>query len=120
MGGREPPLSADRSVGEGTAGDESAVDDAHVLDLLQPAVREWWVDEFGAYVEENDGYFTPPQKEAIPHIKAGRNTLVCAPTGSGKTLAAHTAILNELFAIERNEGLENSVYCLYISPLKSL
>ena len=120
MGGREPPVPAEPSVGDGTAHAGDAVDDAHVLDLLQPAVRDWWVTAFGDYVEENGGYFTPPQKEAIPHIHEGRNTLVCAPTGSGKTLAAHTAILNELFAIERTDGLENSVYCVYLSPLKSL
>ncbi|MFC7046384.1 ATP-dependent helicase [Halobacteriaceae archaeon GCM10025711] len=94
--------------------------DADVLELLEPAVREWWVDQFGAYVEENDGYFTPPQKEAIPLIHEGTNALIAAPTGSGKTLASFTAILNELFRREREDGLENSVYCLYVSPLKSL
>ena len=97
-----------------------AVDDADVLDLLDPVVREWWVEQFGAYVPGNGGFFTPPQKEAIPLIHEGENALVCAPTGSGKTLASFTGIINELFARDRAEGLENSVYCLYISPLKSL
>ncbi|PSQ24268.1 ATP-dependent helicase [Halobacteriales archaeon QS_9_67_15] len=36
------------------------------------------------------------------------------------TLASFTSIINELFARDRAEGLENSVYCLYVSPLKSL
>ncbi|MFB6095928.1 MAG: ATP-dependent helicase [Haloferacaceae archaeon] len=96
--------------------------DGDVLDRLEPAVREWWVDQFGPFVPGNGGFFTPPQREAIPLIQAGTNPLVCAPTGSGKTLASFTAIIDELFRRdrERAEGLENSVYCLYVSPLKSL
>ncbi|MFB6311301.1 MAG: ATP-dependent helicase [Salinirussus sp.] len=91
-----------------------------VLSLLEPAVRDWWIDEFGGFVPENDGIFTPPQVEAIPLIHQGENALVCAPTGSGKTLAAFTGIINELFRRARDEELDNAVYCLYISPLKSL
>ena len=102
--------------------DPSDAADVDVLSLLDPAVREWWVDEFGEFVPENGGFFTPPQREAIPLVREGANTLVCAPTGSGKTLAAFTAIINELFARERggDGGLEDSVYCLYVSPLKAL
>ncbi|MFB6095331.1 MAG: ATP-dependent helicase [Halodesulfurarchaeum sp.] len=96
------------------------VDDADVLEYLEPAVQEWWVDTFGEYVPDNGGFFTPPQREAIPLIHEGTNTLIASPTGSGKTLASFTAILNELFVRERAEGLENTVYCLYVSPLKSL
>ncbi|WP_290812122.1 ATP-dependent helicase [Halovivax sp.] len=101
---------------------DASVEDRDVLDLLGPAVQEWWIREFGEYVPENDGFFTPPQRGAIPKIHEGTNTLVCAPTGSGKTLASFTAIINELFRRdrERADGLENSVYCLYVSPLKSL
>ena len=94
--------------------------DANVLDRLSPAVRRWWVEQFGAYVDENGGFFTPPQREAIPHVDEGRNCLVAAPTGSGKTLASFTAVLDTLFARERTGDLENAVYCLYVSPLKSL
>jgi len=104
--------------------DPDAVDiaDEDVLSLLDPAVREWWVDQFGSFVPQNGGFFTPPQREAIPLIHAGENALICAPTGSGKTLASFTAIINELFQRERESdgGLDNSVYCLYVSPLKSL
>ncbi|WP_137285247.1 ATP-dependent helicase [Halorussus salinisoli] len=98
------------------------VDDAAVLESLEPEVREWWVEQFGEYVPENGGLFTPPQKEAIPLVREGTNALVASPTGSGKTLASFTAILNELFRREREQesGLDNSVYCLYVSPLKSL
>ncbi|EJN59186.1 ATP-dependent helicase [Halogranum rubrum] len=104
--------------------DVDAVDiaDADVLDLLEPSVREWWVDQFGAYVPGNGGFFTPPQREAIPLIHEGANPLICAPTGSGKTLASFTAIIDELFRRDRElgDGLDNAVYCLYVSPLKSL
>ncbi|RDI72826.1 ATP-dependent helicase [Halopelagius longus] len=98
------------------------LEDEAVLDRLEPSVREWWVSEFGRYVGGNGGFFTPPQREAIPLIDEGENALICAPTGSGKTLASFTAIINELFRRDREsaDGLENSVYCLYVSPLKSL
>ncbi|WP_408957620.1 ATP-dependent helicase [Natrinema sp. 74] len=102
--------------------DAASVEDADVFDLLEPAVQEWWLDEFGEFVPENGGFFTPPQRGAIPKIHQGTNTLICAPTGSGKTLASFTSILNTLYERDREEpdGLENSVYCLYVSPLKSL
>ncbi|SDM45293.1 ATP-dependent helicase Lhr and Lhr-like helicase [Halogranum gelatinilyticum] len=96
--------------------------DEDVLDLLEPSVREWWVEQFGDYVPGNGGFFTPPQRGAIPRIHEGTNSLICAPTGSGKTLASFTAIINELFRRDRelDDGLDNAVYCLYVSPLKSL
>ncbi|WP_049915729.1 ATP-dependent helicase [Haloferax mucosum] len=98
------------------------VTDEDVLDLLEPAVQEWWVGQFGEFVPGNGGFFTPPQRGAIPLIHEERNALICAPTGSGKTLASFTAIINELFRRDREsaDGLDNSVYCLYVSPLKSL
>ena len=98
------------------------INDADVLTRLDPAVQEWWVSQFGRYVAENNGFFTPPQREAIPLVDNQENALVCAPTGSGKTLASFTAVLNDLFkrARKHDDGLENQVYCLYISPLKSL
>ncbi|MFW5905538.1 MAG: ATP-dependent helicase [archaeon] len=114
MGTEVPPAVDD------VVSDVDDVPDADVLGLLEPAVREWWVDQFGEYIEENGGLFTPPQREAIPLIHDALNALIASPTGSGKTLASFTAILNELFAREREVGLDNTVYCLYVSPLKSL
>ncbi|GAA0229520.1 ATP-dependent helicase [Haladaptatus pallidirubidus] len=107
---------------EGVKFDPESVElaDEEVLALLEPAVKEWWVETFGEFVPENGGFFTPPQREAIPLIHGRENALIASPTGSGKTLASFTAILNELFRRERESGLENSVYCLYVSPLKSL
>ncbi|MFB6137336.1 MAG: ATP-dependent helicase [Halobacteriaceae archaeon] len=123
--GIEPPegvvdaaVAAARAAAE--AGGDAPVTDWDVLARLDPAVQEWWVEEFGEYVPANDGFFTPPQEGAIPHVHRGENALVAAPTGTGKTLASFCAILNELFVREREAGLENSVYCLYVSPLRAL
>jgi len=139
------PVSTDRLPFD----PETAVDDRDAFDRLEPAVKQWWLEQFGEFVPQNGGFFTPPQKRAIPLIDDGKNTLVCAPTGSGKTLSSFLAILNDLFSRGRTgkddgdgggsgngagnedgdengdgdgeeQGLENSVYCLYISPLKSL
>jgi len=95
--------------------------DDEILSLFRPSVRKWWVDTFGPMKKVNSGYFTPPQRLAIPLIHEGKNVLICSPTGSGKTLSAFMSIINELFLLAKSdEGLENSVYCIYISPLKSL
>jgi ATP-dependent helicase Lhr and Lhr-like helicase len=114
---------------------ETTIEDRDVFALLEPAVQQWWLEAFGEFVPENQGFFTPPQAGAIPKIHGGTNTLICAPTGSGKTQASFCAIINELYRREREAddgtrgdvsatestvGLENSVYCLYVSPLKSL
>ncbi|MFB6299854.1 MAG: ATP-dependent helicase [Halobacteriales archaeon] len=100
--------------------DPGTIDDWNVLAKLDPAIQAWWIDEFGEAIPENGGFFTPPQKQAIPLIHDRTNTLICAPTGSGKTMASYCSIINELFARAVDTGLENSVYCLYVSPLKSL
>ncbi|MES3517068.1 MAG: DEAD/DEAH box helicase, partial [Natronomonas sp.] len=98
------------------------IDDAAAFERLDPVVQEWWIETFGEFLPANGGFFTPPQKEAIPLIDEETNCLVAAPTGSGKTLSSFTAIIDDLFdrSRRREGGLKNSVYCLYISPLKSL
>ncbi|MFY4813084.1 ATP-dependent helicase [Haloarcula sp. AONF1] len=116
MGGRERLAATD----PGFDPEAVDIDDTEVLDRLEPVVQEWWVEQFGEFVPGNGGFFTPPQKEAIPLIHERENALICAPTGSGKTLASFTGIINELFGKAREDELENSVYCLYVSPLKSL
>ncbi|MFB6073931.1 MAG: ATP-dependent helicase [Haloarculaceae archaeon] len=116
MGARERLASLDPPFDPATVD----IDDADVLDRLSPVVREWWIEQFGEYVPEHGGFFTPPQKEAIPLIDQGQNALVAAPTGSGKTLSAFTGIIDDLFERDRDGGLDNTVYCLYVSPLKSL
>lgn len=96
------------------------LDDSDVMGNLTPELQRWWIDQFGGAIEETGGFFTPPQKEAIPRISQGTNTLVASPTGSGKTLSAYTSVLSDLFTRAKNDELDNSVYCLYVSPLKSL
>lgn len=95
---------------------ENSFKDKEILDSFDEIVRDWWMKSFSRY----DELFTPPQRLAVPLIHDEKNVLICSPTGSGKTLSAFISILNKLFVLSRTEGLENSVYCLYISPLKSL
>jgi ATP-dependent Lhr-like helicase len=114
--GRQLLADADVNVDSESA----EIEDAAVLNRLSPPVQRWWVEQFGAAVPTNGGFFTPPQREAIPLIQDDANPLICAPTGSGKTLASFTAIIDELVRRDREEGLEDTVYCLYVSPLKSL
>lgn len=79
------------------------------LSRFLPPVRQWF--------RETLGEPTPPQREAWPHINAGRHTLILAPTGSGKTLAAFLACLDQLW---RQPTLPRGVRILYVSPLKAL
>lgn len=95
---------------------EGGLKDKEILDSFDEVVREWWTRSFSGYEE----LFTPPQRLAVPLIRDEKNVLICSPTGSGKTLSAFISILNKLYVLSRTEELENSVYCLYISPLKSL
>ncbi|MCE5338573.1 MAG: ATP-dependent helicase [Methanomicrobiaceae archaeon] len=94
------------------AGQEGHLDE-EISGLLDENVREWCIRQL-------KGRFTPPQRMAVPLIHEGKNVLICSPTGSGKTLAAFLAIINDLAVRARTEGLEDSIYCLYVSPLKSL
>lgn len=74
---------------------EVSIDDEDAFEYLNDPLQRWWADEFGQYIEENGGFFTPPQKEAIPHISERDNTLVASPTGSGKCVKPETPILIE-------------------------
>lgn len=102
-------------MGSVTTAATEASDDA-VLALLDENVREWCIRKFGG----RDALFTPPQRMAVPLIHEGKNVLICSPTGSGKTLSSFLAIIDGLCVLSRTEGLADSVYCLYVSPLKSL
>lgn len=63
---------------------------------------------------------TPAQTAAWPHIAAGRHTLIVSPTGTGKTLAAFLAILHDLADLTDRQPLPETIYALYISPLRAL
>ncbi|MCS6768454.1 MAG: ATP-dependent helicase [Candidatus Nitrosocaldus sp.] len=86
--------------------------DEDIIDMLDPVLKEWFRKRFRS--------LTPPQRHAIPSILQGNNTLVASPTGSGKTLSAFLSIISELVRLARSDMLEDKVYCIYISPLRSL
>lgn len=92
--------------------------DHEILDSLHPLLSEWWQSRFAD--TENNEWFTPPQRGAIPCVNNGEHVLIAAPTGLGKTLASFAAVINDLLERDDQDALENTVYCLYISPLKSL
>lgn len=79
---------------------------------FHPAVSAWFERTFGEP--------TPPQIQGWPAIREGRHTLIAAPTGSGKTLAAFLCAIDDLVQRGLEEGLEDRVRVLYISPLKAL
>ena len=90
--------------------------DTSVLDLFHTVLRDWWLASFSGAAS----LFTMPQREAVPLIQQGKNVLICSPTGSGKTLSAFISIINQLLVMASAGELKNTVYCLYISPQKSL
>ncbi len=86
--------------------------DEEVYSLLKPYVAEWFRRRYGS--------FTPPQRMAIPEIKAGRNVLISSPTGTGKTLAVFLALLDTLYDYGEKGELADTVYVVYVSPLRAL
>src|SRR6266481_4008212 len=82
------------------------------LEIFHPAVARW----FGKTFPEP----TPPQRDAWPAIKQGRNTLIAAPTGSGKTLAAFLAAIDDLVRLGVEGKLDDTTHVVYVSPLKAL
>ena len=86
--------------------------DTESLDALNPYVKEWFVSNFTE--------LTPPQKFTFKLISERKNVLVTAPTGSGKTMSGFLSIISRLFDYSISGTLENRVYCIYVSPLRSL
>jgi ATP-dependent Lhr-like helicase len=86
--------------------------DEESLSCLEENVRKWFIRNF----EE----LTPPQKFSFKLISQGKNVLITAPTGSGKTFSAFIAIISDLFKLSKRGELKNSVYCIYVSPLRAL
>lgn len=82
------------------------------LAVLNRHVREWFQGNF----EE----LTPPQRFAFKLISENHNTLITAPTGSGKTISGFMSIISRLFDYSIAGKLEDRVYCVYVSPLRSL
>ncbi len=83
-----------------------------VLSLLHPLVAEW----FDSKYED----LTPPQKLGVVPIYEGRNVLISSPTGTGKTLTAFLIVLSELIKMGLEGRLNDSIYAVYVSPLRAL
>ena len=83
-----------------------------LLASFHPAVRTWFERRFDAP--------TDAQRAGWPHIRAGRDTLLCAPTGSGKTLAAFLAGIDSLIRRAEAGTLDAVTDIVYVSPLKAL
>ena len=83
-----------------------------VLSLLHPLVAEWF------RLKYDD--LTPPQKLGVVPIYEGKNVLISSPTGTGKTLTAFLVVLSELIKMGFQGELEDSVYAVYVSPLRAL
>ena len=82
------------------------------LNHFHPAVRDWFVAQFGEP--------TPVQAQAWETISRGEHTLIAAPTGSGKTLAAFLSSINQLLLQGLANTLRDETTVLYVSPLKAL
>ncbi len=83
-----------------------------VLKVLHPTVALWFSSKFSD--------LSPPQRYAIIPIHEGKNVLVTSPTGTGKTLTAFLSIISELLEMGERGELEDSIYALYVSPLRAL
>jgi len=84
----------------------------NVLDIFTEPTRLWFSEAFGEP--------TQVQKETWPAIMAGHSVLASAPTGTGKTLSAFLVFIDKLKEMARVGKLEDKLYLIYISPLKSL
>ncbi|HEY0550700.1 MAG TPA: DEAD/DEAH box helicase [Verrucomicrobiae bacterium] len=83
------------------------------MPLLQKSpVTRWFESSFAEP--------TPAQTAAWPLIEEGRNVLIVSPTGTGKTFAAFLFVLNELALLHERSALRNTIYCIYVSPLRAL
>src|SRR6516225_10007176 len=69
------------------------------------------------------GRLTPTQREAIPPVLDGRDTLICAPTASGKTESACAPLIERLIATSKMDTSMPGGFgwtILYISPTRAL
>ncbi len=86
--------------------------DHKILNPFHPAVRTW--------VSRKFSQLTEPQRLAFPLIQKKENILLLSPTGSGKTLAGFLSSIDHLVWLAEENQLENTVYIIYVSPLRAL
>lgn len=83
-----------------------------VLGIFSKPTAAWFAKTFGSP--------TKVQEEVWPAIAGGSPVLVSAPTGTGKTLSAFLVFIDQLHRLAREGELQNELYVIYVSPLKSL
>ena len=86
--------------------------DEEIYSSLNPVMAKWFEQKFGK--------FSDAQRFSMINIRNRKNLLLSSPTGSGKTLSAFGSILNYLINLDEKKELEDKIYCVYVSPLKSL
>jgi ATP-dependent RNA helicase RhlE len=79
------------------------------LKLIEPVMK--------ALTAEGYSIPTPIQKQAIPHVLAGRDLLGCAQTGTGKTAAFAIPIIQLL---DQPGQLKTGIKALVITPTREL
>lgn len=79
---------------------------------LHPQLARWFRQTY-------DG-FTEAQLLAVPSILKRESILLTSPTGSGKTLAGFLGVFDYLLRERDARNLIDSVYCIYVSPLRAL
>lgn len=84
----------------------------NIDNILNPVVKKWFYGRFPSY--------SIPQKFGVMYIHSRENILVSAPTGATKSLTAFMSVLNELVDSSIKGILQDKIYCIYVSPLKSL
>ena len=80
--------------------------------LFSPIINKWFFSKFKE--------LSLSQLYGVTEVNSRNNILLTAPTGSGKTLTGFVSILNELIDSSMKGILQDKVYAIYISPLKSL
>ena len=79
---------------------------------LDSQIEKWFLSKYK--------YQTELQKKFFFCFNQQKDTLVIAPTGFGKTSSTFIAIINYLYKLQKDNLLEEKIYFIYISPLKSL
>lgn len=82
------------------------------LEMFQERTKSWFEKEIGSP--------TQVQIQGWSRIAKGRNVLISAPTGTGKTLSSFLVFIDSLKQKAAEGTLEDRLYVIYISPLKSL
>ena len=92
------------------------------FDFIDPPCVSAWLEqapvEIAEWFRRRYGEPTEIQRAAWAHLPTGQHLLLSAPTGTGKTLAAFLPILTQI--IQDKKGDEETLSCLYVSPLRAL